>query len=136
MSTVEAGKILGVGCKIEETKDTANAERKQHQDIFAGELADGKITNLYYMFERYANEALAVKTFGGFRDGNRNSPGFIFLNDVGDEAFYHTDNEGFALIVARKSDRMIRIKVNKLTARTSKADMHLVAKDIISRTNK
>ncbi|HET7003465.1 MAG TPA: hypothetical protein VFI33_19215, partial [Puia sp.] len=61
---------------------------------------------------------------------NAGMQGLSTLDGFGDEAFIQTDNEHFQLIIVRKSAKMIRLKVNKVTRTTSLDELKKVAKKI------
>lgn len=85
------------------------------------------------MFESYKDESAANKKFDEMYSGNASMPGFEKLEKYGDEAFYHSDDKNFGLIIARKGNEMIRIKVNKTTAKYSKKELLKTAANVLHR---
>ena len=85
------------------------------------------------MFDSYTDEAEAIKTYSTFQKNNQHQSGYESLDGVGEEAFFHSDGKNFCLIIARKKNEMIRIKVNKFSEKTSVAELKAVANDIINR---
>jgi hypothetical protein len=85
------------------------------------------------MFDSYENEAEAIKLYSEFQKSNQHQSGYETLNGVGEEAFFHSDGKNFCLIIVRKKNEMIRLKVNKFSEKTSVAELKAVANDIINR---
>jgi hypothetical protein len=57
-------------------------------------------------------------------------PGLYPLKGFGDEAIIQTDTDHFQLIIVRKSEKIIRMKVNKVTKTTSIEELKRVTKNI------
>lgn len=83
-------------------------------------------SNLYYIEEEYKNAESADKVFDDIVVSNRNNPGQS-TPDIGDEAWFHSDGTNFVLLMVRKGNKMIRMKVNKLTKDTSVPEMERIA---------
>ena len=132
LSLQEAERILGETCALKESGNEAKNGGHKYSSTHSG-AANGK-NNLYFIFESYESENAAIKTFETFKSSNQTFEGFEILKDFGDEAFFHTDKENFGLIIARKGNEMIRLKVNKLNSKTSMVEMKKVAAEIIART--
>jgi hypothetical protein len=61
--------------------------------------------------------------------GNTTS-GIKEINSIGDEGFLHTDGKNFDLIIVRKQNKIIRIKINKITKTTSREQLQDVTRRI------
>lgn len=132
----EASRILGEPCHETATESTSQAFGHQFKSTFTAKSSSekqSKTVALYYMFESYKDETSAKNAFAIFRESNEDSKGFELLNNLGDEAFFHTDNENFCLTIARKNNELIRLKVNKLTKKTSTSELKKVAENLLSR---
>jgi hypothetical protein len=132
----EATLILGESCYQTETESTNKSFGHQFKSTFTANSSSekkSKTVALYYMFESYKDETSAKNAFAIFRESNEDSKGFELLNNLGDEAFFHTDNENFCLTIARKNNELIRLKVNKLTKKTSTSELKKVAENLLSR---
>lgn len=127
----EVESILGEPCSQLEKVSTAENGGHQFKTSFAAK-SNNKVV-LYYIFESYENEAAANKKYDEFHSGNSNSSGFKNLTTLGDEAFFQTDSQNFGLVVARKGNEMIRIKVNKTTSKFSKENLINVAFELLKR---
>lgn len=132
----EAERILGESCQLKESNNaTTNGGHKYKSTHIANssdEKSDKRIA-LYFSFESYKGEHEAKEIFSRFTESNKTLVGFEMLNDLGDESFFHTDSENFCLIVVRKQNEMIVLKVNKISPNTSLFELKKIAKDIIQR---
>lgn len=81
------------------------------------------------MIEDYAEIESAKKTYSGIMESNRKN-GINELKDLGDEAYFHTDNKNFYFILVRKGTKVLRMKVNKITNTTSREAFDSVANKI------
>ena len=136
LSLEEAERILGESAILKErTNDTKN-DMYVSKTTFTAKAVEEKTQkqgNVYYMIERYTTEEDATKTIQSFIESNQNDKGFELLADCGDQAFFHTDKHNFCLIVVRKANKMIRIKVNKVTAKTSFVEVRKIGKELMGR---
>jgi hypothetical protein len=116
-------------------KDSSSFKTKEvfiYKLSFIAESPDelsGKTGIIYYMIEEYTKSSTAQKKYAEIYEGNKNH-GVKVLTGVGDEAYFHTDNENFYFILARKGARMIRMKVNKVTSKTSLEKFNAVGERI------
>jgi hypothetical protein len=127
----EAEAILGEPCIQNEQTSTAENGGHQFKTNFVAK-SDEKV-KLYYLFDSFETETSANNKFDEFYAGNASLTGFQKLENLGSEAFYHTDSENFSLIIARKGNEMIRIKVNKINPKFSKKQMIEVTQIVLER---
>lgn len=128
----EAERILGEECQLKESGNEAKDGGHRYKSTHIG--TSGPRYALYFIFESYTDESVAKKTFDEFKTSNQSAQGFEMVSNIGEEAFFHTDNENFGLIIARKDNEMVRLKVNKLSSKTSINELKKVAADIMART--
>lgn len=128
----EAERILGETCELKESGNESKNGGHKYKSTHIGQSSANHA--LYFIFESYENELSAKKTFEDFRLSNQSLRGFETIENIGNEAFFHTDKENFGLIIARKGNEIIRLKVNKLNGKTSISELKKVAADIIART--
>ena len=128
----EAERILGETCEVKESGNASKNGGHKYKSTHIGQSSANHA--LYFIFESYENELSAKKTFEDFRLSNQSLRGFETIENIGNEAFFHTDKENFGLIIARKGNEIIRLKVNKLNGKTSISELKKVAADIIART--
>lgn len=131
LTSNEAEIILGEACQQTEKTTTANNGGHKFRSTFKANAND-KVA-LYFVFESFKSVSEADKSFEEMKLGNQSLEGFEQISNLGDEAFYHSDGQNFSLIIVRKNNEMIRIKVNKITAKTSVAELKKVAADIVAR---
>jgi hypothetical protein len=134
LSLNDAEKIIGVPAHL---KDSASII-KDNVTIFnstftanAWEKSTGKTANIYFMYEQYPFDTAAKRVFTSIKRSNQNH-GIKVLHDLGDEAYFHSDNQNFYFIMVRKGSKMIRMKVNKITSSTSLDSFYLIANKITS----
>lgn len=134
LSVGDAEKILGARAKQIESSSEERNHIVRHKCTYAGQVIpeSKQISNLYYVFERYSDPVSAHKTYTDILTGNESMAGQTVLNTIGDEAWFHTDKENFCLLIFRKKNIVVRIKVNKLTSQTSTKALQDICKRIAS----
>ena len=133
ISQREAEKILGRPAHLSshsaETKDQIIKYRYTYT-ANDRETDQNRQSNLFYMVEEYESPSAAEKAFRYIISQNAGMQGMSVLKGYGDEAIIQTDNDHFQLIIVRKSKRMIRLKVNKVTKTTSLEELKKVTTKI------
>ena len=99
----EAERILGETCELKESGNESKNGGHKYKSTHIGQSSANHA--LYFIFESYENELSAKKTFEDFRLSNQSLRGFETIENIGNEAFFHTDKENFGLIIARKALR-------------------------------
>jgi hypothetical protein len=118
----DARKILGEPAHWSDSSITTVGDTLRFRCTYTAnnKVAEGgKAANVYFMYEDFAREATAKNLYAVFKTGNENASGMKQLPNLGDEAFYQSDENNFALVITRKGSKLLRIKVNKLTAKAS-----------------
>lgn len=126
-------KILGEAASLTDSSTEKTNKAVKHRFTYTAdhsETGSGKTAHLYCMFEKYADEQSAKNTYANIISQNQNMPNLTKINNVGDEAFRHTDNLNFDMMIVRKGNKIIRLKVNKLTATTSTKELQLVMQKV------
>lgn len=129
-----AERILGQSAKLTQSTSERKPEAMVYRCTYTALTPDPKSNrqvNLYYHFEVYNDIAEASKAYRGILNSNGDMPSLKTLENFGDEAWIDSDNENFCMIVARKGNKMLRIKLNKLTVKSSPTELQKVAKIII-----
>jgi hypothetical protein len=132
LTTQEAQRILGETCHLKESGNEEKIGGHRYKSTHIGNSSSNHA--LYFIFESYEDELTAKKIFEDFKNSNHSLEDFEMINNLGDEAFFHTDKANFGLVIARKGNEMVRLKVNKLNANISISELKKVAADIIART--
>jgi hypothetical protein len=133
MTISEAERILGESAMLADSTTTMKNDVLTYNCSFKAVSMDsvsGKTGNIYFMFEDYNRPEAAHKVYENIRIANETHEGLTKLDDMGDEAYFHTDHQNFYFILARKGTRMLRMKVNKTTIHTSLDEFNRVAKEI------
>jgi hypothetical protein len=133
-TATDAGVILGRKAFITDSSFN-NSDILSYKSAYTDSSAEhtkppfGKV---YFMFEEYGADSLAHRSYESIRAANQDH-GIKDLHQMGDEAYYHTDGSKFHFILARKGKRMIRIKVNRITAVVSEENFFKTAEKIVDK---
>ena len=133
ISREEAEKILGRPAHLVMSQSETKDNIRKYRCTYAAdekEIAGVQGSNLYILFEEYDRIVAAEESFKYLLSQNQGMPGLFTLPDLGDEAIIQTDNTNFQMILVRKSDKIIRMKVNRTTSSTSVNELKRVAKKI------
>jgi len=133
LEKADAEKILGQPARItENTTEKTDSSAKYRCTYTADrtEASSGKLGHVYYMFETYRSENVSKKVYTQIFSQNASMPHLDTIKNLGDEALRHTDNENFDMIIVRKGNKIVRIKVNRLTKMTSAFELLVVAEKI------
>jgi hypothetical protein len=128
----DAEKILGEKAHLTDSNQNNKSNVSIYQCTYKSDSADaktGKTGAIYVMIEDYSEIESAKKTYSGIMESNRKN-GITELDGLGDEAYFHTDNQNFYFVLVRKGNRMLRMKVNKITSVTSLEEFNRVANKI------
>jgi len=131
----DAEKIFGESAKVLEnlTENTDNVKvRKTTFRANNNDPVKGGTINLYFMYEEYKYDSSAKRVYNDIKVSNQTHEGFELLKGVGDEAYYHTDKTNFYFILARKGVKMIRMKLNRVTSKSSEAEFKKISERIVS----
>ena len=125
LAKADVERILGLPARQTESETFTENNVLQHKCSWKATQEDLN-SNLYYLDEHYNNAQSAHKVFEDIVVSNRNNPGQT-RPEIGDEAWFHSDGTNFCLLMVRKGNKMIRMKVNKLTKETSVEEMKRIA---------
>ncbi len=136
ISIQEAELILGQQASLKEQNSGIKNEVNFFKSTFVANKIDAqtnKLGNLYYAYEVYKNAEEANKLIQSFIQSNQNHHGFERLKDFGDEAFIITDQTNFITFISTKANKMIRLKVNKVTSKTSMLALKRIANKLMNK---
>lgn len=121
VSQTDAERILGLPAKETDhlSKQKDGVSRFECTFTATENASAYKISHLYYIHEQYESAAQAHDAYQLILSANNGMPGQKQLDTLGDEAWLHTDSENFELLIFRKDNHMVRVKINKLTDKTS-----------------
>lgn len=132
----EAERILGQAAILSDGSSGETDRIVHHKCTFTAMAKDTKSDKtgaVYYLAELYSDAESAHKSYAAIVTSNASMPGQSTLQGVGDEAWLHSYGENFHLIMFRKGNKAVRIKINKVTSKTSLDELKNVVKDIASK---
>lgn len=130
----DAEKILGEASHLEDSSSTLSGSAITYSVAYKANAIDPKSAKtgvIYILIQRYDNLASAAERYRFVKTANQKN-GIVTLENVGDEAYYHSDNQNFYFIMARKGTKMLTLKVNKITNNTSKQEFDRVARQLVA----
>lgn len=133
ITLTDAEKILGEPAHITDSTLSVKKELTVYQCAYSANASDtlnGKTGVIFILIEQYAEESEAHNKYANIKKANENHEGIKTLNDMGDEAYFHSDYQNFYFVMARKGKRVLTMKVNKITSTTSLDSFNWVAKNI------
>jgi len=133
LTQANAERILGLPAKAMEHSTKERGGVTQFSCTYtAVDKAANKTSNLYYVYEEYKTPESAHAAYEEMVSSNASMPGQTKIDSIGDETWLHTDRGNFDLVMSRKKNHMVRIKVNKITSKTSLQALLQFMKDITS----
>ncbi len=133
LAQTDAEKVLGQTAKLTESSSENKNGVTKFRCTYTANTIDSKTNktgNLYYLLEEFENADSSEKTYSDILKQNENTPGLKKINNIGDQAFLHTDNENFLIIISREDNKILRLKVNKVTSMTSLNELQNISKTI------
>ena len=92
-----------------------------------------KTRKLYFMYEVYASVTVAENAYNSIYQANSGHEGVEIVPGLGDEAYYHSDGTNFYFFLVRKGEKMLRLKLNKVTSHSSEAEFKEVTGLIVDK---
>jgi len=132
LTLTDAEKIMGE--KLHLTDNSTKKEKGISRYLcgYQANVKDVKSSRtgaIYFLLEQFDQVSSAQKKYTDTKTANEHN-GIKVLDNLGDEAYFHTDNEHFYFIMVRKEKKVFNIKVNKITSTTSLDNFNQVAKKI------
>ena len=131
-SLTGAKRILGEDAQLKDSSSVYKSAVSSYNCSYISlskEIQPEKKGVIYFMLEKYTSADSAKQVYASIKKANENH-GIKTLNDLGDEAYFHTDNQNFYFIMVRKGVKMFRVKVNKITSHTSLEEFNRFAREI------
>jgi hypothetical protein len=132
----DAEKIMGEPAMLSCNTFTQRGSLPQYQCTYTALSEDdrtGKTGKLYYMSEVYVAEEVARAAYAEIYNANSGHEGVEIVSGLGNEAYYHSDDENFYFFLVRKNKSMFRLKLNKVTSHSSVESFKEVARLIVDR---
>jgi len=128
----EADQILGSPTHLTDSVSKKEASSSSYLCGYKADMADpktGKFGTVYFLFEDYQIIDGAIKRFSDVYISNR-THGMVKVDNLGDEAVYHTDNQNFDLMMVRRGKHVFNIKINTRTSTSSLSELKKIVKKI------
>lgn len=128
----DAEKIMGEPLHLTDTATNHHSGLLTYHCAYkanAEDIKSKKTGAIYFLIEYYNQVVSAQKKYTSIKTANQNH-GIKVVDDLGDEAYFHTDRENFYFIMVRKGMKVFNMKVNKITSTTSLEEFNLIAKKI------
>lgn len=129
----DAEKILGEKSHLTDSSSESIDGITSYKCTFTADTEDKKTDKtgiIYFMVEEYSTLKAAEKVYADIMTSNKAHEGFKKLSGLGDEAYFHSDDENFLFVMVRKGVKMFRMKVNKTTSKTSLEQFNSVSEKI------
>lgn len=128
----DAELIIGAPAHFTETGASDNNYKFGFNTTWMADSLDslGRQVNLYFMYQQFMEPDSAIQSYASIKAANAGHEGIETLTGIGDEAYFHTDNENFYFIMVRKGNRELRIKLNKLIPTATKENFLTAARRI------
>jgi hypothetical protein len=129
----QAGRILGNKCSQERVTAYMDGETRAYQASFRDDRPDpatGKTGVLGYMYEEYRSADVARSFLYSTLKANRLSPDDAIRMEGGAELHYLTGGDVIRMVMILKSNRVVRLKVNPVTAHYSLVELRKVAAEL------
>jgi len=107
-------------------KRTASSYRCAYE-ANAKDKKTGRTGKVYFLIEQYPNISSAVTVYSYYKRSNETHPGFKEFHDLADEGW--TGNSPVSVYM-RKGNKIVGVKVNKMTNNTSTDGFNQVVKNI------
>lgn len=133
----DAEKIMGEPLHLSDSSTKKEADVHSYLCSYEADTKDGitrKTGAVYFLFEDFRLTKLAQKKYAEIKSANEHL-GVEMLDNLGDEAYYHSDGTNFYFIMVRKGDKVFNLKVNKITNTTNLGAFKRIAKKITALIN-
>lgn len=132
----EAERILGSKGHMEKETSYLDDGTRAYQSAFYDDSVDpatGKTGVLYYMFEEYQSADTAGSYLDSTLKANRINPDDGVRLDNGARLHYLAGGQVVRMVMILKGNRLLRLKVNKVTSRYSVDELQKVARELAER---
>src|SRR5688572_7427751 len=113
LQLADACRILGERGHLIESQSSSSAEKKICKLGFKADAVDpvsGKTGAVYFLLEEFADSVAAREKYRSIKKANQGHAGVRTLNDLGTEAYFHSDGDNFYFVMVRKGTRVFNMK--------------------------
>lgn len=132
-SEADAENILGEPAHVTDSTQGSQQGITAYRSAYTADAQSSRVGAIYFLVEEYSRIPDAQTKYSFIKASNENSAGFKVLEDLGDEAYFHSDNENFYFFMVRKGNRVANLKVNKITPKTSLDDFNRVSHELANK---
>jgi len=128
----DAIKILGEPAFLVDSSTSTLKEVVRFQSAYKANAEDPetrKTGTIYLLFEEYSTTEAANEKYDFTKTANQDH-GIKTLENLGDEAYFHSDNTNFYFVMIRKGTKVATMKVNKITTNTFLDEFNAIAERI------
>jgi hypothetical protein len=136
LTLTDAEKIMGEPAKLTCNtfiKKGDTLEYKCDYTALSQDAINSKMGKLYFMYEIYGGVAAAANAYAAIYQANSRHQGVEVVSGLGNEAYYHSDQTGFYFFLVRKNEKMFRLKLNKVTSRSSVVEFKEATRRIVDK---
>jgi hypothetical protein len=128
----DAEKIMGQPSHLSDSSTRQEDDVLTYRCSYEADAKDSisqRAGAIYFLFEDFRLTELAQKKYAEIKNANEHL-GIEVLDNLGDEAYYHSDGTNFHFIMVRKGDKVFNLKVNKITESTDLGAFKRIARKI------
>jgi hypothetical protein len=136
LTLMDAQKIMGEPANLTCNtfiKKGDTLEYKCDYTALSQDARTSKMGKLYFMYEIYGGVAAAANAYAAIYQANSRHEGVEVVSDLGNEAYYHSDQTGFYFFLVRKNEKMFRLKLNKVTSHSSVMEFKEATRRIVDK---
>jgi hypothetical protein len=136
LNVVEAERILGNQSRLARTTAYQDGAMKGYISDFRDDWLDpetGKTGILYYTYEEYQSAAAARSSLDATLKDNHIDPGNAIRLENGAELDYLAGGDVIRMVMIRKDNHLVSLKVNQVTSRYSLNELKRIAGQLAGR---
>ncbi len=133
LTKADAEKIMGEPVTLTEEKKEVKDGIIKNSSTYSAlhKTSTNSPIALYTNFQEFKDADLAKKAYTAITKSNAQMTGHSSVSGIGDQAWYHTDGVNFGLIMVRKNEKLLIIKVSKTTKTFSRDELMSVCKRLM-----
>lgn len=131
VTLADAEKILGERAHITDSTMSTQSNIVVYKSTYTANAGnDATRGSVTFLFEDYKLQGDATTKYGFIKASHEGKAGFEELRGLADEAYFHSDKKNTHIIMLRKGTKVVTMKVNKITPKTSEKAFREVAAKI------
>jgi hypothetical protein len=129
----DAEKIMGEPAHLTDSVNSNKGSYRLYRSGYKANEEDPKTKKtgaVYFLIEQFGHDSMAHNKYAAIKKANDGHNGIRVANDIGNEAYFHSDGQNFYFVMARKGNKVFNMKVNKITSKTSQETFNDIARRI------